>query len=209
MRLGILAIQGAFEKHSQILKKIGTPEPIFVRQPQELEGLDALFLPGGETSTMSKLLRFNGLDAPLKDQLENGIPIFATCAGLILLASEVKGGIEDQYNFSALDISITRNAYGPQIESFQADINISELNISELGISKSKTSNTSSAYLGVFIRSPIINRVGEKVKVLAHHENNPVLCQQDNILAATFHPELTKDTRIHEFFLNNFVDNKE
>lgn len=191
MRLGVLAIQGAFQKHFEVLKSLGQPEPILVRQPEELENLDALFLPGGESTTMSKLLRFSELEVPLKERLSDGLPIFATCAGLILLASEIKNATKDQSNFSSLDISVTRNAYGAQIKSFEAGLDISVLE--------------GEAFLGVFIRSPIINKVGTKVKVLANNDENPVLLQQDNILAATFHPELSGDTRLHQYFLENMI----
>lgn len=185
MRLGILALQGAFQKHLQILNSFNLDESILVRHPEDLKNLDAIFLPGGESSTISKLLKFNKLEEPLQKTIHEGLPVFATCAGVILLASEIQNA-KDQTNFSSLDISVERNAYGSQIKSFEAELDIPFL--------KGDT------FPGVFIRSPIISRVGTEVKVLAEHDKKPVLCQQGNILAATFHPELTDDIRLHEYF---------
>lgn len=194
MQLGILAIQGAFSKHFQTLKNLNQPEPTLIRKPEDLKNLSAVFLPGGESSTMSKLLRFNELTEPLQEEIDKGLPIFATCAGIILLAKEVTGGVQDQHQFSALNISVARNAYGRQNESFEADIDIPKLE--------------GDSFEGVFIRSPIVTEAGKEVEILATHDSKPVLCQQGNILAATFHPELTDDARLHKYFLESIVKNQ-
>ncbi len=165
-----------------------------IRRPCELQNLDGLLLPGGESTAISKLLRSSGIYSALKNRLDEGMAVFATCAGAILLANEAAGGLGDQCQFSAIDISVVRNAYGPQIESFETLLNISSIG--------------SEPFQGIFIRSPIIEKVGSRVEVLASHNKNPVLCRQGNILAATFHPELTDDVRIHRLFLDAIIKNR-
>ncbi len=154
-----------------------------------------MLLPGGESTAISKLLRSSGIYSALKSRLAEEMAVFATCAGTILLANEAAGGLEDQCQFSAIDISLVRNAYGPQIESFEAPINISSIG--------------DEPFQGIFIRSPIIERVGSQVEILASHNKNPVLCRQNNILAATFHPELTDDVRVHRLFLDAITANRQ
>ncbi len=217
MHLGVLALQGAFGKHSDVLSELTGASPVLVKHPSDLENLTALFLPGGETTTISKLLRKNSLIDPIAKKLKEGLAVFATCAGMILLATDIEGAEYNNANLGddnkdsdsqthdtvtknsqaglkAIDISVQRNAYGPQIESFEA-----ELDISSVGIP---------SFHGVFIRSPIVSRYGKSVEVLATYKGSPVLCRQENVLAASFHPELTSDSRLHQYFLNNIVKNK-
>lgn len=183
-RVGVLALQGAFAAHAECLTQIGV-ESIEVRTASELAMVDALLMPGGESSTMSHLLVSSGLVEPIRQRLSEGMPIFGTCAGMILLASEILDGRGDQVNFSAIDISVRRNAYGRQRDSFEATVG-----------------TPFGDFHGVFIRAPRIERVGEGVEVLGSLGDEPVLVRQGNVLAASFHPELTGDARLHEYFVS-------
>ncbi len=188
--VGVLALQGAFARHLAILKGcgIGACE---VRTVDELARCDALIMPGGESTTMSKLLESFGLFSPIADRLAGGMPTFGTCAGMILLASNVADGRADQRSFEAIDIDVRRNGYGRQIDSFEADLHVPSL--------------ADDRFTAVFIRAPLVERVGEKVEVLAHHGDAPVLCRQGNVLVSSFHPELTADDRLHRLFLQTLV----
>jgi 5'-phosphate synthase pdxT subunit len=186
-KVGVLALQGDFEKHIQALDRLGVPA-VEVREKSQLEEVDGLIIPGGESTTIGKLLVRYGMLEPMQTFAKEGKPIFGTCAGTILLAKEIEGSNQDR--IGVLDIAVKRNAYGRQIESFEADIFVPT--IGELPIR------------GVFIRAPIIKHIEDGVEVLARFGDSPVLVKQGKILAATFHPELTNDTRVHAFFLSLF-----
>ena len=190
MQVGVLALQGAFAAHSDCLTSIGV-QSIEVRTPQQLSSVDALLMPGGESSTMSQLLESSGLFDPIARRIAEGMPVFGTCAGMILLASEILDGRSDQRNFAAIDISVRRNAFGRQVDSFEATIN------SSVG-----------DFHGVFIRAPRIERVGAQVEVLGSINDEPVLVRQGNVLAASFHPELSNDARLHEYFVSITANKK-
>ncbi len=190
MQVGVLALQGAFAAHSDCLTSIGV-QSIEVRNPEQLSSVDALLMPGGESSTMSQLLESSGLFDPIATRIADGMPVFGTCAGMILLASEILDGRSDQRSFSAIDISVRRNAFGRQVDSFEATIN------SSVG-----------DFHGVFIRAPRIERVGDQVEVLGSINDEPVLVRQGNVLAASFHPELSNDARLHEYFVSITANKK-
>ncbi|HMF83893.1 MAG TPA: pyridoxal 5'-phosphate synthase glutaminase subunit PdxT [Acidimicrobiia bacterium] len=187
MKAGVLALQGAFREHREVLDALGV-EAVEVRVPEHLGGLDALFIPGGESTTIGKLLDTSGLREPLHAALTGGLPVFGTCAGLILLADDVRDR-EDAHASTALgvlDCTVVRNAYGRQRESFEARLAVDGLD---------------DGFLGVFIRAPVVERVGDAVEVRAVHHGHPVLVRQGTIWAATFHPELSGDLRLHQRFL--------
>jgi len=190
MQIGVLALQGAFAAHSDCLTSIGV-QSIEVRNPEQLKSVDALLMPGGESSTMSQLLESSGLFDPISSRIADGMPVFGTCAGMILLASEILDGRSDQRSFSAIDISVRRNAFGRQVDSFEATI-------------KSSVGD----FHGVFIRAPRIERVGDEVEVLGSINDEPVLVRQGNVLAASFHPELSNDARLHEYFVSITANKK-
>jgi 5'-phosphate synthase pdxT subunit len=182
-QIGVLALQGDFERHAAALEACGAVVRT-VRQSDELAGLNGLVIPGGESTTIGKLLVRFGLFGAIQDLLKNEFP--GTCAGLIVLAQRIAG--YDQPHFSALDADVDRNAYGRQVESFEADIAVPALGPEPLR--------------AVFIRAPIITRTGPAVSVLARFEDKPVLVRQKNLLGSTFHPELTPDRRVHQYFLS-------
>ena len=190
MQVGVLALQGAFAAHSECLTSIGV-QSVEVRTPEQLNSVDALLMPGGESSTMSQLLESSGLFDPISTRIADGMPVFGTCAGMILLASEILDGRSDQRSFSAIDISVRRNAFGRQVDSFESTIN------SPVG-----------DFHGVFIRAPRIERIGKEVEVLGSINNEPVLVRQGNVLAASFHPELSNDARLHEYFVSITANRK-
>jgi 5'-phosphate synthase pdxT subunit len=190
MQVGVLALQGAFAAHSECLTSIGV-QSVEIRTPEQLGSVDALLMPGGESSTMSQLLESSGLFDPIAARIEEGMPVFGTCAGMILLASEILDGRSDQRSFSAIDISVRRNAFGRQVDSFEANID------SSVG-----------EFHGVFIRAPRIERVGVGVEVLGSINDEPVLVRQGNVLAASFHPELSNDARLHEYFVSLTANKK-
>jgi 5'-phosphate synthase pdxT subunit len=183
IKVGILAVQGDFEAHAATLARMGV-DYVFVRRPRDLDGVDAVILPGGESTTQWKFLVEEGLDKSLMAHAARGGAIFGTCAGAILLAREVHNPA--QQSLGLADITVIRNAYGRQLAS--------EVRHSESAISPEPIEM-------VFIRAPIIDRVGPDVLVLAKSEGQPVLIRQGHILIATFHPELTSDTTVHEYFL--------
>lgn len=190
--VGVLALQGAFESHQQRLAELGAPSRQ-IRTPHDLAGVDALVMPGGESTTMSKLLVSSGLFDAIAERLVEGLPVFGTCAGMILLASEVVGGRPDQRSFGAIDVTVQRNGYGRQLDSFET-----ELVVRGLGAG-------AAPFHGVFIRAPKVVRVGPDVGVLAEHEGVPVLVRRGPVTVASFHPELAHDHRLHAQFLNSFV----
>lgn len=186
MKVGVLAIQGDFDAHRRRLLQLGA-DVVLVRKPEELDAIDALIIPGGESTTFLKFLERGGFLDKLRDCVR-AKPTFGTCAGAILLAKDVEN--PPQPSLGALDIAIRRNAYGRQVDSFIAS-NETKLGPTEL----------------VFIRAPKITRVGDKVEVLASENGDPVLVRQGHVMAATFHPELSEDTRIHEAFLEMVAEN--
>jgi len=190
MKIGVLALQGAFREHREVLEELGI-SAVEVRTPEHLAAVDALVLPGGESTTVGKLLVSSGLDDALVDRLRDGMPAFGTCAGLILLAATVLDGRADQAPLGALDATVRRNAYGTQLESFEAPLALSGL--------------AGGPFPGIFIRSPIIESVGRDVSVLGEHDGHPVLCRQGNVWASTFHPELSGDLRLHRWFLDEVM----
>lgn len=185
-KVGVLALQGAVREHAASLTELGA-HVVEVRTPEHLAGIDALVIPGGESTTMSLLLQSSGLFDPIGERLRDGMPAFGTCAGLILLAGEVLDGRPDQRSFGVIDVSVRRNAFGRQIDSFETDIDVDGLG---------------DPFHAVFIRAPIVERTGEGVGVLAEIDGAAVLCRQGPVLAAAFHPELSGDLRLHELFLH-------
>lgn len=187
-KVGVLALQGDFAAHEAALAHAGA-EPVEVRDAAQFESIDGLIIPGGESTTMLKLLRYEGLYEPLVE-FGRRKPIFGTCAGAILLAKEVAN--PPQESLGLMDLSIERNAYGRQIDSRVAEIEAAPELAKEAGADKLE---------GVFIRAPIIRRAGPGVKVLARYAGNPVLVEEGRHLAATFHPELSSGSRIHRLFV--------
>jgi 5'-phosphate synthase pdxT subunit len=183
--IGVLALQGAFAAHRARLADLGVDSPE-VRRPADLVGIDALVMPGGESTTMSNLLTSSRLFDELKARISDGLAVFGTCAGMILLATEVHDGRPDQRSFGALDITVQRNGYGRQRDSFETDLGVAGLD---------------APFHGVFIRAPRVESVGPAVDVLATHQDDAVLVRQGRILAAAFHPELTADHRLHAAFV--------
>ncbi len=184
MKIGILALQGDFSKHGEHIQKLGL-DPLYVRTPADLESADGLIIPGGESTTIGKLFVDFGLTETFIKR-KTTLPVFGTCAGMIMMAKEIIG--RDQFSLNLMDISIERNAYGRQIDSFEAEINTG---IASLGTVQ-----------GVFIRAPRISRTGQEVEILASFEDFPVLIRQKNYLAASFHPELTENLNIHRYFID-------
>ena len=186
MKIGVLALQGAFREHLDTLAAIGV-EGVRVREPADLEGVSGLILPGGESTTMRQLIERWGLRGPILDLARSGAPIYGTCAGMIVLAREISGGEEPI--LPLLDVRVERNAFGRQLDSFEADLPVDVLG--------------STPVHAVFIRAPIIESVGADAKVLASvPDGRIVAAQQGHLLATSFHPELTDDTRFHEYFLS-------
>ena len=191
IKAGVLALQGAFREHREVLDALGV-DSTEVRIPEQLAGLDCLFLPGGESTTMGKLLRTSGLREPIATRVRDGLQTFGTCAGHILLAREVRDGRADQPTFDALDIALRRNAYGTQVASFEAPLEIDGL--VDAGLA-------ADPFPGVFIRAPVVETVGPDVDVLSRYDGHPVLIRHARVWASTFHPELSGDLRIHQWFL--------
>ena len=182
--VGVLALQGAFLAHQQSLANLGVASRE-VRTPSDLEYVTALVIPGGESTTMSHLLATSGLFDAIDARIKSGMPVFGTCAGMILLANGVLDGRPDQTSFGAIDIDVRRNAYGRQVDSFEADVSVDGL---------------VEDFHAVFIRAPQLVRCGPEVNVLAKHRDDVVLARQGSVMVASFHPELTDDTRIHSLF---------
>ena len=181
----MLALQGAFREHVRALERLGATATE-VRTPAELAGLDGLMLPGGESTTMGLLLDSSGLREPITEVVADGLPIFGTCAGLILLATDLEDGTEGQRTLRALDVTALRNGYGRQVASFEAAVELA---------------GDDTPMVGIFIRAPRITRVGKGVEVLASVGDEPVAVRSGSIMAATFHPELAHDDRLHARFL--------
>jgi len=185
VKVGVLALQGAVGLHAEALGRLGA-EVVEVRVPEDLHGVEALVIPGGESTTISMLLASSGLVAPLHDRLSAGMPAFGTCAGMILLATGLLDGRPDQRGLGIIDIDVRRNAFGRQRDSFEADLDVA-------GFER--------PLHAVFIRAPVVERAGPGVEVLATVGDRPVLARQGSVLVSSFHPELTDDLRLHRRFL--------
>ena len=183
-RVGVLALQGAFREHLRALDDVGL-EGVEVRRAAELDGLDGLVIPGGESTTMSKLMESYGLEQPIRDLHDRGAPVFGTCAGMILVSRDAVDGLPGQRYLGLIDLDVRRNAFGRQVASFEAPLTLH---------------GESEPLTGVFIRAPWIERAGEGVEVLAEHEGHPVAACQAGVLVTAFHPELTGDRRLHRRF---------
>jgi pyridoxal 5'-phosphate synthase pdxT subunit len=178
-------MQGAFAEHIRALEKSGARTRL-VRVPEDLDGLDGIVLPGGESTTMTMLMERTGLLEPLRAAISRGLATLATCAGMIVLARDVVDGMADQHGMGLLDIGVRRNGYGRQVDSFEAALDVAGLN--------------GKPFPGVFIRAPLVESTGS-VEVIAQHEGHPVAVRQGRIVALCFHPELTGDLRLHREFV--------
>ena len=183
-KVGVLALQGAFREHCRALADVGV-EPVEVRQAGELAGLEGLVIPGGESTTISKLMVAYELEQPLRDLHARGVPVFGTCAGMILVARDAVDGLPDQRYLGLIDIEVRRNAFGRQVASFEAELTLA---------------GDPDPLTGVFIRAPWIESAGDGVQVLAEHGGHAVAAQQGSVLVTAFHPELTGDRRLHRRF---------
>jgi 5'-phosphate synthase pdxT subunit len=184
--IGVLDLQGDVREHLAALADVGSSARL-VKRPADLEGLDGLVLPGGESTTMSRLIQVFGLEAPLRERLAHGMPTLSTCAGLILLSGQVLDGRPDQINFGVLDVTVRRNGYGRQVESFEADLAVAALG--------------PDPFREVFIRAPLIVHTGPAAQVLAGFGDNAVAVAQGPHIGLCFHPEMTEDPRLHQLFL--------
>ena len=182
--VGVLALQGAFREHVAAVTRLGATARE-VRQLKDIDGIDALIIPGGESTTMGKLLNEWNMLEPLRQRILDGMPVYGSCAGLILLCREIENS--DQPRLGVLDATVRRNAFGRQVDSFETDLNIPEIGADPIP--------------AVFIRAPVLTGVGAGVTVLAEVNGQAVAVRQNNILATSFHPELTPDTRMHSYFL--------
>jgi pyridoxal 5'-phosphate synthase pdxT subunit len=190
LKIGILSIQGDFEAHAKVLERLGV-EYVYVRTPEDLKDVDGLILPGGESTTHMKLLVKTGLEKTIREMAAKGCALFGTCAGAILLARDVKG--PEQKSLGLMDMTVVRNAYGRQLSS---DVFLLPTKLKDEPLEM------------VFIRAPQIEKIGAGLEVLAERDGKPVLVEQGRMMAATFHPELTEDTTIHERFLKLAMNGK-
>lgn len=198
--VGVLALQGAFARHAHVLSSLGA-DAREIRTPHDLTSLDAVVLPGGESTTMAMLLESSGLFEPLAERIAAGLPVLGTCAGMILLATDVIDGRADQRSFGTVDMAVRRNGYGRQVDSFETDLDIPGIEIpAPDGDGDGKATGTG-PFHAVFIRAPLVERVGADVEVLATHDHHPVLARSGRITVASFHPELSGDARLHAHFM--------
>ena len=186
MKIGILAIQGSVIEHARAIDNAGA-QAVEVRTCRDLEGIRGLVMPGGESTTIGKLLKLEGLDVEIAKRVKKGMGVYGTCAGAILLAKEIVGG-QKALNLGLMNIQIQRNAYGRQLDSFETELEIPVLGKSPVP--------------AVFIRAPKIVSTGAGVEILAECNGEIVMCQENNILVTTFHPEMTDDLRVHKYFIN-------
>jgi 5'-phosphate synthase pdxT subunit len=188
LQVGVLALQGDFREHIAVLRGLGA-DAVPVRRPEELAQVGGLVIPGGESSVMDKLSRTFGLAQPLKDAIAGGLPVYGTCAGLIMLADRVLDGIAGQQSLGGLDVAVRRNAFGSQLDSFETDLDIPALGEEPVH--------------AVFIRAPIVESLGEKATALAAVADGRVVAvEQGNLIGTSFHPEITGETRFHRYFLD-------
>jgi len=186
LKIGVLTLQGGFDKHIESLIKLGV-EPVKVREAEELDIIDGLIIPGGESTTIIRLLKNFGIYDILREKIVNGLPVFGTCAGMILLSNGISSHI-DQETLNLMNYKVSRNDYGRQIDSFDARIMIDGLGESPVP--------------AVFIRAPRIIEISDSVQILSEYRGSPVMVREKNMLAASFHPELTDDTRVHSYFIS-------
>lgn len=184
MKFGVLALQGDFREHLDAVTASGH-SAMAVRRSSELAGLNGLILPGGESTTIALLARSYGLIEPIRDLIKDGFPIYGSCAGMILLSDRIIDGADGQETFGGINMTVRRNAFGRQIESFEDEITFA-----------------GSAVNGVFIRAPWVEEVGSEVEVLASESGHPVAVRQGRLLATSFHPELTRDLTVHRYFFD-------
>ena len=184
LKIGVLGLQGDVREHIRMLQLLGV-ESLIVKLPEDLSLVDGLIIPGGESTTMIRIMKEIEMYEPLKEKIEEGFPVFGTCAGMILLSKKVEGS--DQLTLKVLDIEVERNAYGRQIESFEVDIKVPQFGDKPVR--------------AVFIRAPKIVKAGNEVEALAEYEGTPVFVRENNVMATSFHPELTDDARVHEYFI--------
>ena len=185
--IGVLALQGDVREHLRMLAGIGV-QPLAVRRPAELEACDGLVLPGGESTTMARLARTFELFEPIRTRIRAGLPTLGTCAGMILLAERVRDGVPGQETFGGLDITVRRNAFGRQVDSFEAAVSVDDI--------------VGPPFHAVFIRAPWVERVGPDVQVLARAGGHIVAVRHGAVLATAFHPEMTGDRRVHKLFVD-------
>lgn len=185
MKIGVLALQGAFREHRMVLEKLGV-EVVEVRKKEHLSDLAGLVIPGGESTTIGKLMVDFGLLTAIQERFQRGMAVFGTCAGLILLATDIAGS--DQPRLGLMEMTVKRNAYGRQVDSFEVDLPVAELGERPIR--------------AVFIRAPYIEKTGNGVEVMATFQDKIVLARQGKALAAAFHPELTEDYRLHQYFVD-------
>lgn len=190
--IGVLALQGDVREHRRIIESLGAPT-VAVRRPTELERVDGLIFPGGESTTIDKLLRAFELREPIRERIKRGMPVYGSCAGMILLADRIEGGTADQQTLGGIDMTVRRNAFGRQVDSFEADLDFPAVGNGE-------------PVRAVFIRAPWVEQMGPAVEVLAAVASGPavgriVAVRQGALLATSFHPELTGDVRVHRLFL--------
>jgi pyridoxal 5'-phosphate synthase pdxT subunit len=181
VKVGVLALQGDFREHGFVLADVGAT-PVEVRTPEQLSEVDALVIPGGESTAIGKLARLYGLIEPIRERAEAGMPMLGTCAGMIVMAERVEGG---EPLLSLVDLTVRRNAYGRQVDSFETDVEVEGLG----------------PVRGIFIRAPWVDDVGGDVRVLGEHDGRPVVLEQGNLVVCAFHPELARDGRLHEYLL--------
>ena len=191
MKVGVLALQGDVREHIHALNACGV-FPISVRRPEELALADALIIPGGESTTIAQLAEIFGLLEPIKSRISTGMPVYGSCAGMILLADEILDAKTSQASFGGLDVCVRRNAFGRQVDSFERDIVFAD--------------GSDELLTAVFIRAPWVERMGKGVEVLASIDSHPVAVRSANILATSFHPELTNDFRVHRYFIHEVAE---
>ncbi len=185
MKIGVLALQGDVREHVRAIEQSGATA-IAVKHTDQIDAVDGCILPGGESTTIGKLLDRFGLLEPLADRARSGMPLYGTCAGAILMATEIVGREDAPHRLAVMAMTVERNAYGRQIDSFETDLDVSGLE---------------GDFRAVFIRAPVIEAVGDGVEVLATVDGKPVLVRQGHLLASTFHPEMTDDHRVHDLFV--------
>jgi 5'-phosphate synthase pdxT subunit len=190
MKIGVLALQGDVREHARALSAAGV-EAVSVRRPEELAAVDGIVIPGGESTTIGKLLVTFELLEPLRAALVAGLPAYGSCAGMILLADHVLDGTSDQVTLGGIDMTVRRNAFGRQVDSFEASVEVDGIG----------------AVDGVFIRAPWVEQLGANVTALARHDDRIVVVRQGPLLATAFHPELTGDSRIHQLFVSIVKEN--
>jgi len=187
LRIGVLAFQGDVREHILVLERLGV-DVVKVRRPEELASIDGLVIPGGESSVMDKLVRLFGMFEPLRTAIDGGLPVFGTCAGLIMLSDKILDAMDDQKTLGGLDVDVRRNAFGTQIDSFETSLVMPAVTMDPIP--------------ATFIRAPIVERVGSTVSVLARLDDGRIVAvEQGNLLGISFHPEVNGDTRVHEYFL--------